>query len=66
MGTSFQYSKNLACEGAILMTLTIIPYVGWVLGIIGVFLLLRGIKELSSYYQDTEIYKDYSQASNTT
>ncbi|MCW4023873.1 MAG: DUF996 domain-containing protein [Candidatus Bathyarchaeota archaeon] len=58
MGTSFQYSKNLACEGAILMTLTIIPYVGWVLGIIGVFLLLRGLKELSGYYQDTDIYKN--------
>jgi uncharacterized membrane protein len=40
------------------MTLCIIPFVGWVLGIIGVFLLLKGIKELANYYQDTDIYNN--------
>jgi uncharacterized membrane protein len=58
MGTSFQYSKTLAMEGSILMTLSLVPYVGWVLGIIGVILLMRGIKEFANYYQDNEIYQN--------
>jgi uncharacterized membrane protein len=35
-----------------------VPYAGWILGIIGVILLLRGMKELANYYQDEEIYKN--------
>lgn len=58
MGTSFEYSKTLAMEGSILLLLGLVPYVGWVLGIIGVILLMRGMKELSSYYQDNEIYQN--------
>ena len=58
MGTTFQYSKTLTCEGAILLTLTVIPYVGWVLGIIGIILLMRGMKELANYYQDADIYQN--------
>jgi uncharacterized membrane protein len=58
MGTSFQYSKTLAGEGSILLILSIVPYVGWVLGIIGVILFLKGVKELANYYQDNEIYKN--------
>ena len=58
MGTSFQYSKTLAMEGSILLILGLVPYVGWVLGIIGIILLMRGIKELSNYYQDNEIYQN--------
>ena len=58
MGTNFQYSKTLAMEGSILLILGLVPYVGWVLGIIGIILLLRGIKEFSNYYQDNEIYKN--------
>ena len=58
MGTSFEYSKTLCGEGSILLLLFVIPYVGWVLAIIGVILLLRGLKELASYYQDNEIYKN--------
>lgn len=58
MGTSFEYSKTLAMEGSILILLGLVPYVGWVLGIIGVVLLLRGMKELSNYYQDAEIYQN--------
>ena len=38
--------------------LGLVPYVGWVLGIIGVILLLRGLKELANYYQDNEIYQN--------
>jgi len=58
MGTSFQYSKTLAMEGSILLILSLVPYVGWVLGIIGVILLLRGIKEFANYYQDNSIYQN--------
>ena len=58
MGTSFQYSKTLAMEGSILLILGLVPYVGWVLGIIGVILLLRGIKEFANYYQDNSIYQN--------
>lgn len=58
MGTSFQYGKTLAAEGSLLLLLGLVPYVGWVLGIIGVVLLLKGLKELSNYYQDNEIYEN--------
>ena len=58
MGTSFEYSKTLCGEGSILILLGFVPYVGWVLGIIGVILLLRGVKELANYYQDNEIYQN--------
>jgi uncharacterized membrane protein len=58
MNVNFEYAKTLAGEGSILLLLSIIPYAGWILGIIGVVLLLRGLKELSYYYQDETIYKD--------
>ena len=58
MGTSFENSKTLAGEGSILLILGLVPYVGWILGIIGVILLLRGVKELANYYQDNEIYQN--------
>jgi uncharacterized membrane protein len=58
MNVNFEYAKTLAGEGSILLLLSIVPYVGWVLGIIGVVLLLRGMKELSSYYQDETLYQD--------
>ncbi len=58
MGTSFEYSKTLAMEGSILLILGLVPYVGWVLGIIGIVLLLRGMKEFANYYQDNEIYQN--------
>ena len=58
MNVGLEYSKTLAGEGAILLLLSLVPYAGWILGIIGIILLLRGMKELSSYYQDEEIYKN--------
>ncbi len=58
MNVNFEYSKTLAIEGSILLLLSLIPYVGWVLGIVGVVLLLRGMKEFSNYYQDEKIYQD--------
>jgi uncharacterized membrane protein len=58
MGTNFQYSKTLAMEGSILIILGLVPYVGWVLGILGVILLLRSMKEFANYYQDNTIYQN--------
>ena len=58
MGTSFEYSKTLAMEGSILILLGLVPYVGWVLGIIGVILLLRAMREFANYYQDNQIYQN--------
>ncbi len=58
MNVNFEYAKTLAGEGSLLLLLSLVPYAGWILGIIGVVLLLRGMKELSNYYQDDRIYKD--------
>jgi uncharacterized membrane protein len=58
MNVSLEYSKTLAGEGSILLLLSLVPYAGWIFGIIGVILLLRGMKELSNYYQDEQIYKN--------
>jgi uncharacterized membrane protein len=58
MNVSFEYAKTLCGEGSILLLLSLVPYVGWVLGIIGIVLLLRGVKELSSYYQEDRLYQD--------
>ncbi len=57
MNVNFQYSKTLAGEGSILLLLGLVPTVGWVLGIVGIVLLLKAMKELSYYYQDESIYQ---------
>ncbi|MCW4002799.1 MAG: DUF996 domain-containing protein [Candidatus Bathyarchaeota archaeon] len=58
MATTFEYSKTLAMEGSILLLLGLIPYVGWALGIVGVILLLRAMREFSNFYQDNSIYQN--------
>ncbi len=58
MNVNFQYSKTLAIEGSILLLLGLVPTVGWVLGIVGIVLLLKATKELSYYYQDESIYRN--------
>ncbi len=58
MNVNFEYAKTLAGEGSILLLLSLVPYVGWVLGIVGIVLLLKGMKELSYYYQDETIYQN--------
>jgi uncharacterized membrane protein len=58
MNVNFESSKTLAIEGSVMLLLSLIPYVGWVLGIVGVVLLLRSMKEFSNYYQDEKIYQD--------
>ena len=51
-------SKTMAGVGSILLILSIVPYAGVVLGIVGIILFLMGIKGLASYYQNNEIYQD--------
>jgi uncharacterized membrane protein len=58
MNVNYEYARTLAAEGSILILLGLIPYVGWVLGIIGVVLFLRGMRELSNYYQDEKLYQN--------
>lgn len=58
MNVNFEYSKTLAGEGSILLLLSLVPYAGWILGIIGVILFLKGMRELSNYYQDKGIYQN--------
>jgi uncharacterized membrane protein len=60
MGTSFEYSKTLAMEGSILLVFGLIPYVGWAIGIVGIVLLLRAMREFANYYQDNGIYNNAS------
>ncbi len=67
MNVNFEYSKTLAGEGSILLLLSLIPYAGWVLGIFGVVLLIKSMKEFSNYYQDEKnLPKTRSPASNST
>ncbi|MGD0204278.1 MAG: DUF996 domain-containing protein [Candidatus Bathyarchaeia archaeon] len=56
--SNVESSKTLAGVGSILLILSIVPYAGAVLGIIGIILLLIGIKGLASYYQNNEIYQN--------
>jgi uncharacterized membrane protein len=58
MNVNYEYARTLAAEGAILILLGLVPYIGWILGIIGVVLFLRGMKELSNYYQDERLYQN--------
>ena len=58
MNVNFEYSKTLAGEGAVLLLLSLLPTVGWVLGIVGVVLLAKAMKEFSYYYQDESIYQN--------
>jgi len=56
--SNVESSKTLAAVGSILLILSMVPYAGAVFGIIGIILLLMGIKGLASYYQDNEIYQN--------
>ncbi|HMK95273.1 MAG TPA: DUF996 domain-containing protein [Candidatus Limnocylindrales bacterium] len=54
--SNVESSKTLAGVGSILLILSVVPYAGAVLGIIGAVLLLIGLKGLATYYQDNQIY----------
>jgi uncharacterized membrane protein len=55
---NFENSKTMAGVGSILLLLSMIPYAGWVLGIVGIVLLIKSMKEFSSYYGDKSIYQN--------
>jgi uncharacterized membrane protein len=55
---NFENSKTMAGVGAVLLLLSIIPYAGWVLGIVGIILLIKSVREFSNYYQDQSIYQN--------
>ena len=48
----------MAGVGAILLLLGVVPYAGWVLAIVGLVLLVVGMKELSRYYGDQNVYQN--------
>jgi uncharacterized membrane protein len=54
---NFEETKKMAGEGALLLLLSIIPYVGWVLGIVGIILLVKSMREFSNCYHDESIYR---------
>jgi uncharacterized membrane protein len=56
--STLESSKTLAGLGSLLLILSVVPYAGVVLGIVGAILLLVGIKGLASYYQNNQIYED--------
>jgi uncharacterized membrane protein len=58
MNVNFEYARTLAGEGSILLLLGLVPYVGWVLGIVGIILLVKAMKEFSYYYEDEKIYEN--------
>jgi uncharacterized membrane protein len=58
MNVNFEYSKTLAGEGAVLLLLSLVPTIGWILGIVGVVLLAKAMKEFTYYYQDESIYQN--------
>ena len=58
---SFDSSKNLSAIGSLLMVIgflgSVVPY-GGILSIVGLILLLVGLKGLSSYYQENDIFNN--------
>lgn len=55
--SSVESSKSMAIIGSILLLIGgFVPWAGFVLTIIGVFLLLSAIKGFSTYYQDPAMY----------
>jgi uncharacterized membrane protein len=55
---NFESSKTQAGVGALLLLLSVVPYAGWVLGIVGIVLLIKSMKDFSSYYGDQSIYQN--------
>jgi uncharacterized membrane protein len=55
-------AKNLGGIGAILFLLSPIPYIGWVLSIVGLVLVLVAIKKIADMTDRREIFQDYIKA----
>lgn len=58
MNSNFENSKMLACVGSILLLLSLFPYWGWVLGIVGIVLLIKSMKDFAGYFGDESIYQN--------
>lgn len=58
MSSTVESSKTLTGIGAILTFLGFIPTAGPIIAIIGLILVLIGLKGLSEYYQDNSIYQN--------
>ena len=56
--STLESNKTFAIIGSILLMLSVVPYAGAVLGIIGVVLLLMAMKGFANYYQDDTIYQN--------
>ncbi|MCX8150265.1 MAG: DUF996 domain-containing protein [Candidatus Bathyarchaeota archaeon] len=58
----FETSKNLSGIGAILMFISVLPYISGytfgLLGLVGLMLLLIGMKGLAEYYQEASIFNN--------
>lgn len=58
----FETSKNLSGVGAVLMFISVLPYISGytfgLLGLVGLILLLLGMKGLAEYYQESSIFNN--------
>ncbi len=58
MNSNFESTKTMAGIGSLLLLLSVFPYAGWVLGLVGIVLLVKSMKEFSDYYGDKSIYQN--------
>lgn len=54
----FESAKTLGAVGSILVVLTVVPYAGAILGLIGIVLILATLHFLSDYYEKKEIFRN--------
>jgi uncharacterized membrane protein len=55
---NFESTKTMAGVGSVLLLLSMVPYAGWVLGIVGIVLLMKSMREFADYYHDESIYQN--------
>ena len=55
---NFESNKTQAGVGALLLLLSIAPYAGWVLGLVGIVLLVKSMREFANYYGDQSIFQN--------
>jgi len=58
---TLESSKNLGGVGAILLFIGVLPWIapyGWILGLIGLLLVMLGFKGLADYYQEAGVFNN--------
>jgi uncharacterized membrane protein len=58
---TLESSKNLGGVGAILLFIGVLPWIapyGWILGLIGLILVMLGFKGLADYYQEAGVFNN--------